>query len=248
MAVCNLGAGISTGISSLAAEEGFLDKIVLTNEQGLIGGAPASGVDAGAAVNYAAMIDQPYQFDFYDGGGLDLAFLSFAQADADGSVNVSRFNTRIIGAGGFQNIAQNAKKVIFNGTFTAGGLDIAWSGGRTVIKNEGKYKKFVSELEQISYNGKFARQQGQQVLYVTERAVFRLDGPGLALVEVAPGIDVERDILAQMSFRPAISGDLRDMDARLFRPEPMGLGDEINKKPHTNIPQRLREKGNFSDG
>jgi len=247
MAVCNLGAGISTGISSLAAEEGFLDQIVLTNEQGLIGGAPASGVDAGAAVNYAAMIDQPYQFDFYDGGGLDLAFLSFAQADADGSVNVSRFNTRIIGAGGFQHIAQNAKKVIFSGTFTAGGLDIAWSGGRAVIKNEGKYKKFVAELEQITYNGKFASQQGQEVIYVTERAVFRLDGSGLALVEVAPGIDVERDIVAQMGFRPAISADLRDMDARLFRPDPMGLGDEIMKKPRINIPQRLREKGNFFD-
>jgi propionate CoA-transferase len=247
MAVCNLGAGISTGISSLAAEEGFLDQIVLTNEQGLIGGAPASGVDAGAAVNYAAMIDQPYQFDFYDGGGLDLAFLSFAQADADGSVNVSRFNTRIIGAGGFQHIAQNAKKVIFSGTFTAGGLDIAWSGGRAVIKNEGKYKKFVAELEQITYNGKFASQQGQEVIYVTERAVFRLDGSGLALVEVAPGIDVQRDIVAQMGFRPALSADLRDMDARLFRPDPMGLGDEIMKKPRINIPQRLREKGNFFD-
>jgi propionate CoA-transferase len=193
------------------------------------------------------MIDQPYQFDFYDGGGLDLAFLSFAQADADGSVNVSRFNTRIIGAGGFQHIAQNAKKVIFSGTFTAGGLDIAWSGGRAAIKNEGKYKKFVAELEQITYNGKFASQQGQEVIYVTERAVFRLDGSGLALVEVAPGIDVERDIVAQMGFRPAISADLRDMDARLFRPDPMGLGDEIMKKPRINIPQRLREKGNFFD-
>jgi propionate CoA-transferase len=247
MVVCNLGAGISTGISNLAAEEGFLDQIVLTNEQGLIGGAPASGVDAGAAVNYTAMIDQPYQFDFYDGGGLDLAFLSFAQVDADGSVNVSRFNTRIIGIGGFQNIAQNAKKVIFSGTFTTGGVDIHWPVGRTTIKKEGKYQKFVAELEQISFNGKYAAEQGQEVLYVTERAVFRLGPQGLTLIELAPGINLERDIVSQMGFRPAISPDLREMEARLFSPEPMEMREEILKKPRANIPQRLRDKGIFSD-
>lgn len=246
-AVCNLGAGISTGIANLAAEEGFLDQIVLTNEQGLIGGAPASGVDAGAAVNYAAMIDQPYQFDFYDGGGLDLAFLSFAQVDADGSVNVSRFNTRIIGIGGFQNIAQNAKKVIFSGTFTAGRLDISWPEGRTAITKEGQYKKFIPELEQVSFNGKYAAQQGQQVLYVTERAVFRLEGRGLALIETAPGVDLESDIIAHMGFRPIISQDLKEMPANLFYAEPAGIGKGIMQKPQANIPQRLREKGIFTN-
>ncbi len=246
-AVCNLGAGISTGISNLAAEEGFLDQIVLTNEQGLIGGAPASGVDAGAAVNYAAMIDQPYQFDFYDGGGLDLAFLSFAQVDANGSVNVSRFNGRIIGVGGFQNIAQNAKKVIFGGTFTAGGLDISWPEGQTTIKSEGKYRKFITELEQISFNGKFASEHNQEVLYVTERAVFRLDRRGLMLIEKAPGIEVEKDLFAQMDFRPDISPNLREMDSRLFRPEAMGLERDLKVKPQLNIPHRLREKGIFTD-
>lgn len=242
-AVCNLGAGISTGIANLAAEEGFLDQIVLTNEQGLIGGAPASGVDAGAAVNYAAMIDQPYQFDFYDGGGLDLAFLSFAQVDADGSVNVSRFNRRIIGVGGFQNIAQNAKRVIFSGTFTAGGLDISWPEGRTQITSEGKYKKFVPELEQISFNGKFAAEQGQKVLFVTERAVFRLERPGLTLIETAPGVNIERDIIAQMGFRPAISPELKEMAGSLFQPGPAGIGKAIMQKEQANIPPRLREKG-----
>lgn len=246
-AVCNLGAGISTGIANLAAEEGFLDQIVLTNEQGLIGGAPASGVDAGAAVNYAAMIDQPYQFDFYDGGGLDLAFLSFAQVDADGSVNVSRFNTRIIGVGGFQNIAQNAKKVIFSGTFTTAGLDVYWPEGQTTIRKEGKYKKFVADLEQVSFNGKFAAEQGQEVLYVTERAVFRLERRGLTLIETAPGVNLESDIIAQMGFRPAISPDLREMAVNLFRPEPVGIGQAIAQKPQANVPPRLREKGIFAN-
>jgi propionate CoA-transferase len=247
-AVCNLGAGISTGISNMAAEEGFLDQIVLTNEQGLIGGAPASGVDAGAAVNYTAMIDQPYQFDFYDGGGLDLAFLSFAQVDAQGSVNVSRFNGRIIGVGGFQNIAQNAKKVIFSGTFTAGGLDISWPTGRTVITKEGRFKKFVPKLEQVSFNGRFAAEQGQEILYVTERAVFRLSRDGLVLVETAPGIDVESDILPQMDFRPLISSNLKEMKPRLFQPTPVALREEIMRKVRLNIPQRLRENEVFGDG
>ncbi len=161
-AICNLGSGISTGISNIAAEEGILDWIVLTNEQGLNGGAPSP--DAGAAINYTSIIDQPYQFDFYDGGGLDLAFLSFAQVDHQGSVNVSRFNGRIIGIGGFINISQNAKKVIFSGTFTAGNLQISWPGGQTIIHSEGKFPKFVSQLEQVSYSGPFAQERGQDAL------------------------------------------------------------------------------------
>ncbi len=242
-AICNLGAGVSTGIANVAAEESFLDQIVLTNEQGLIGGAPASGSDAGAAMNYDAIIDQPYQFDFYDGGGLDLAFLSFAQVDSQGSVNVSRFGEKVIGIGGFQNISQNGKKVIFSGTFTAGGVSLAWPDGRTLIQNEGRFKKFVEKLEQVSFHGPFAVESGQQILFITERAVFRLGKDGLLLVEVAPGIDIEQDIFAQMGFRPAAAADLKLMDARLFRPERMDYEPELAAKPRLNAPERLKYLG-----
>jgi propionate CoA-transferase len=226
-AVCNLGAGISTGVSAVAAEEGFLDEVVLTNEQGFVGGAPLTGPDSGAAQNYDAMVDQPYQFDFYDGGGLDIAFLSFAEVDGEGHVNVSRFGDTIVGIGGFVNISQNACKVVFSGTFTAGGLQIATTDGQLRILQEGRSRKFVRAVEQICYNGRFAREQGREAVFVTERAVFRVGASGLELCEVAPGIDIERDIVAHMDFRPAIAADLRTMDARLFAAEPMGLKRDI---------------------
>ncbi len=240
-AVCNLGSGISTGIGTVGAEERILDQIVLTNEQGLIGGAPAIGYEAGAARNFWAMIDQPYQFDFYDGGGLDLAFLSFAQVDGRGNVNVSRFDGRIVGIGGFVNISQNARKVVFGGTFTAGGLDVSWPGGRTRIAREGKHRKFLSEVEQLSYNGDYGWERGQEVLYVTERAVFRRVADGLELAEVAPGIDVERDILAHMGFRPRIADNWREMDLRLFRPEPMNLARDLAAKPPQHRSERVTQ-------
>lgn len=243
-AVCNLGSGISTGIANIAAEEGILERIVLTNEQGLIGGAPSA--DAGAAVNYTSIIDQPYQFDFYDGGGIDLAFLSFAQVNPQGSVNVSLFNGRIIGVGGFINISQNAKKVIFSGTFTAGGLNVVWESGLTRILREGGFRKFTRKLEQISYNGAFAQERGQEALYVTERAVFRRGPDGIELVEIAPGVDMESDILARMDFRPRISGDLKEMDPRLFLDKPMGLAADLMSKPRCHVPERLK-KGQAND-
>ena len=148
-AICNLGAGVSTGLSTIAAEEGLLDAVHLTNEQGIIGGAPISGPDSGGGQNFAAMIEQPAQFDFYDGGGLDLAFLSFAEVDGQGNVNVSRFGDRIIGVGGFINISQNAKCVIFGGTLTAGDLDVMWERGKTIIRKEGRHRKFVPKLEDL---------------------------------------------------------------------------------------------------
>ncbi len=233
-AICNLGSGISTGIASLAAEENAIDDVVLTNEQGLIGGAPATGNEPGAGRNYQAMVDQPYQFDFYDGGGLDLAFLSFAEVDEDCNVNVSRFGDKIVGPGGFINISQNAKNMIFSGTFTAGGLDIGWQDGRTKITREGNEKKFVRNVQQVTYSGALAAQNGQRALYVTERAVFQRNAAGkLELIEIAPGIDLERDIIAQMQFRPAVSPSLREMDARIFRPEAIGLAAIIaaNQRP-----------------
>jgi len=239
-AVCNLGSGISTGIGTVGAEERILDQIVLTNEQGLIGGAPAIGYEAGAARNFWAMVDQPYQFDFYDGGGLDLAFLSFAQVDGRGNVNVSRFDGRIVGIGGFVNISQNARKVIFGGTFRAGGLEISWPGGRTRITREGRHRKFLSEVEQLSYNGDYGWERGQVVLYVTERAVFRRVADGLELIEVAPGIDVERDILAHMGFKPRIAENCREMDRRLFQAEPMRLAKDISTRPRQHRSERVQ--------
>src|SRR5215475_12547190 len=159
-AICNLGAGVSTGLSTIAAEEGLLDAVILTNEQGIIGGAPITGRDSGGGQNFAAMIEQPAQFDFYDGGGLDLAFLSFAEVDPAGNVNVSRFGNRIIGVGGFINISQNARKVVFSGTFTAGGLEVVFEQGKLRIAREGRHRKFIKSIEQVCYSAEFAVRKG----------------------------------------------------------------------------------------
>ncbi|CAJ0999275.1 Acetate CoA-transferase YdiF [Sodalis praecaptivus] len=236
-AVCNVGSGICTGIGLVSAEEDVLDNIVLTNEQGLIGGAPAAGLDAGAARNYSALVDQPYQFDFYDGGGIDIAFLSAAEIDAGGSVNISRFAKKLIGVGGFINISQNAKKMVFGGTFTAGGLRVACDEGQLRIVQEGAHQKFVAALQQVSYSGPYASQRGQTVLFVTERAVFQVVDGALELTEIAPGIDLERDILQQMGFRPRIAAELKTMDARLFSPQPMGLHREMAAKTRQRHPR-----------
>jgi len=238
-AVCNLGAGVSTGLSTIAAEEGLLDAAILTNEQGLIGGAPIMGRDSGGGQNFTAMIEQPAQFDFYDGGGLDLAFLSFAEVDAEGNVNVSRFGDKIIGIGGFINISQNAKCVIFSGTLTAGDLDIAWEDGRTMIRREGHHRKFVPKLEQICYSASMGRARGQVALFVTERAVFRVGADGLELIEIAPGLDPERDVISKMGFRPVVARELKAMDPRLFRPGLMGLSADIHAKPRGYRSERV---------
>jgi propionate CoA-transferase len=240
-AICNLGAGVSTGLSTIAAEEGLLDAVCLTNEQGIIGGAPISGPDSGGGQNFAAMIEQPAQFDFYDGGGLDLAFLSFAEVDPEGNVNVSRFGDRIIGVGGFINISQNAKCVVFGGTLTAGQLDIAWENGKTVIRKEGRHRKFVPKLEQICYSAAMGRERGQLALFVTERAVFRVGSRGLELIEIAPRLDPERDVITHMGFRPQVARDLKPMDARIFDPALMGLAEYVRRKPHRYRSERVAQ-------
>jgi propionate CoA-transferase len=229
-AICNLGAGISTGISTIAAEEGILNRMALTNEQGFIGGAPLTGPDSGAAQNYDALIDAPYQFDFYDGGGLDIAFLSFGEVDSAGNVNVSRFADKIIGVGGFINISQNAKKVVFSGTFTAGDLALECVNGSLRIAKEGKHKRFVKDVEQICYNARFAEQEGREALFVTERAVMRPVDGEVEIIEIAPGVDLEKDVLAQMGFRPRVSPQLKRMDRRLFASEPMNLEADLDAK------------------
>lgn len=220
--VINLGIGVPEGVGAVAAEERVLDHLTLTAEPGVIGGMPQGGLDFGAAVNTHALLHQNQQFDFYDGGGLDLACLGMAEIDRAGNVNVSRFGPRLAGAGGFINISQNARRLVFAGTLTAGGLAVGIEDGKVRIVREGRTRKFVAAVEQVTFSGSIAAARGQPVLYVTERCVFRLAPEGLQLTEVAPGIDIERDILAHMDFRPII-GDVTAMDPRLYRAKPMGL-------------------------
>jgi len=229
--VVNLGVGISAMIPNVAAEEGIEDLITLTVESGVVGGVPGHAREFGTAVNPRVILDQSYQFDFYDGGGLTCAFLSFAQVDVHGNVNVTRFGKRYDGAGGFINITQNTRRLVFNGSLTGGDFDIGVNDGKLDIRRDGAFIKFVPEVDQISFSGKLARERGQQVTFVTDRAVLELEQDGLVLTEIAPGVRLQEDVLDKISFPLRVSEDLRLMDERIFRAGPMGMRESFMAKP-----------------
>ncbi|MEN6413854.1 MAG: CoA-transferase [Veillonellales bacterium] len=225
----NLGIGVPEGVAAVAAEEGIGDLMTLTVEAGGFGGVPAGGSSFGATANVEAMIDHAYMFDFYDGGNLDVTCLGIAQVDSEGNLNVSKFGPKVVGCGGFINISQNAKKVVFCGTLTAGGLREVVKDGKLIIEKEGKAKKFIPQVEQVTFSGKYARSIHQPVVYITERAVFTLEQDGLVLTEIAPGVELERDVLAQIDARVIVSPALKIMDASIFKDEPMNLAADIKK-------------------
>lgn len=225
--ICNLGFGISQMIGAIAWEEGVEDDLVLTVEQGIFGGVPVAGNEGGAGFNFQAMIDQPYMFDFYDGGGLDIASLSFAQVDARGNVNVHKFPGRLRGPGGFPNISSRTGRMCFVGTLTASGLEVGIDDGRLRIDAEGSLSKFVEEVDEVSFSGAMAAKRGQLVRYITERAVFELRDGKVTLIEIAEGLDVENDVIAHMGFVPDVADDLKPIDARVFSEGPMGLAADF---------------------
>lgn len=222
--IVNIGTGIpGDTIGPVLQEEGCLGDVTLTVESGIYGGVPAGGVDFGVAVNPTAIIPHPAQFDFYDGGGLDVTFMGGGQVDADGNVNVSTLGSRTVGAGGFIDITQTAKRVVFCLTFTSGGLETSVGEGQLRVVREGRHEKFVERVDQITFSGQEAWRLGQEVLYVTERAVFRLSESGLELVEVAPGLDVQRDVLDRIPSRCSVTEPLPEMPAEIFAEAPMGM-------------------------
>lgn len=222
-AVFNLGAGVSAGISNVIAEENLENLVTSTIEAGVVGGIPGEALYFGSAYNPQAIIDQPYMFDFYSGGGLDVAFVSFAEVDVDGNVNVTRFGNRNDGAGGFIEITQTAKRLVFSGTLTGGGLEVSVSEGNVQIAREGSIRKFVPKVNQISFNGQHGIQQEQTSVFITERAVLRMSDDGLVVTEIAPGIRLREDVLDQIDFEVQILPDLPLMDSRIFGHERMGL-------------------------
>lgn len=202
--IVNLGIGLPEAVAMVAAETGRLQDFTLTVESGPIGGVPASGLSFGCSHYPEAVIDQPAQFDFYDGGGIDIAVLGAVEIDAEGSVNVTSFAGRFAGVGGFMNIAQSAGTVVFCCTFRAGDLEVAMDGPQLSIIKEGRHPKFVPHLQHVCFHGPSAFARGQRVLYVTERAVFELTARGLKLIEVSPGIDLQTQVLDQMQFFPLL--------------------------------------------
>ena len=237
--VVNLGIGMAEGVALVAEEEKILSFFTLTTEPGVHGGVGASGHDFGPAKNYDAILDMNQQFDFYNGGGLDVCFLGMAQVTASGDVNVTRVGPALKGPGGFIDISQSTKRVNLVGTFTTGGLEVAAEDGKLVIKKEGKIKKFVKSIPEITFSGSNAVSRNQLVHYITERCVFALTPEGLELIEIAPGIDLQTQILDLMDFKPVMKQPPRLMDERIFLPGRMKLLEslyslDMGKRLHYN--------------
>ena len=233
--VVNLGIGVPSSVANIAVEENCSDLMTLTTETGAIGGVPASRPHFGNAYNPEAVIRHEAQMDFYDGGGIDVTCLGMAEVDRQGNVNVSKFNGRTVGCGGFVNISQAAKEVVFAGSFTAGGLKVTAQSGKLVIQEEGRNNKFVERVEQVTFSGKYAIQVKKPPLYVTERAVFTIQNEELTLVEVAPGIDLEKHVLAHMNFRPRIAANLKLMDPGIFWAKWGGLRTIIENRVKARV-------------
>jgi propionate CoA-transferase len=224
--IVNLGFGISSLVPTIAFEEGVYDHLDFTVEQGSISGLPLTGFAFGASHNPEAIIDSAAQFDLIDGGGVTVGCLAFAEVDGRGNANVSRLQAQphvLAGAGGFIDLSQGLRKIIYCGTLTAGGLDVQAAEGRLTVVHDGRFQKFVAETQHVTFNGRRAAEQGQEIWYVTERCVFRLGPDGLVLIEVAPGVDVDRDIRSKVGFTLQVSPDCKPMDERVFRAEVMGL-------------------------
>ncbi len=217
--IVNLGIGIPDRLATVAAHEGVTDMLTLTTEVGGVGGVPAGWPNFGMSYNAEAFVCHPNMFDWYDGGGIDQAFLGMGEIDKYGNVNVSKFNGRPIGCGGFINITTASKKVVYCGTFTTGGLKVTAEDGKVKILQEGNHLKFIDHVEQITFSGKYAAKNKKPILYVTERCVFTLENGEVTLIEIAPGIDLEKDILAHMEFKPRIAADLKLMPQEIFYPE-----------------------------
>jgi propionate CoA-transferase len=228
----NLGFGISALVPRILLEEGLDGQVTWVIEQGAVGGMPLLGFQFGCAANAQAIVPSPAQFTYFQGGGFDRSLLSFLQVDACGNVNVSRLHGKphvTAGAGGFIDITTKARSIVFSGAFSAGRQDISLDDGRLTIREDGRVPKIVPEVEHVTFSGRMARERKQEVTFVTERCVIRLLAEGLTVTEVAPGVDLERDILRRVAVPLRVHCDPRTMDERLFRPEPMALQLEARR-------------------
>ncbi len=223
----NLGFGMPDGVGAVLSEEGVLDRIILSTESGPLGGMPLSGPDFGSAVNPEAFYSEPDAVAMYGGGALDIAIIGFAEISREGDVNAHSFNGRVVGPGGFIDITQNTRNIVFIGGFLAGKQQISVTDGKLSIKKDGEIRKLKNKTEAITFSAKEALKRGCSVMYITERAVFRLEEQGLTLTEIAPGIDLQKDVLDQMDFKPLISPNLKQMESRLFREELLDLRHQM---------------------